>query len=101
MHVIRLDGKLKHIPPLFFTRFPEEFLTAGFDFSSQDSLPPLGTPDQVRGDQMHPVFIALIGQVCRFHRQNIHDLQQKGKGESLKTPDHGLKPRGLRRAKAL
>jgi hypothetical protein len=66
---VRLDSQPENIPAFLFAFGLKKFLTAVLEFPHQNGLSSLGTPDEMRDNEMDSLLIPLVfklARVCRF-----------------------------------
>ncbi len=106
MDVIRLDRQFLDVPPVLGTLRLDQCPAVARDLAREDRLASLRTPDEVVDDKVDSMFVALIldvgspptiNGIIKAVLPEINGLKPSWRN----PPNHGLKPRGLRRVQSV
>ena len=99
--MIGLDRQFLDVPPKLVALRLDQCPAVGRDLAREDGFAPLRTPDEVVDDEVDPVFVSLIFHVDSISAidSRLRPVARNQRAEALRRnpPNHGLKPRGLRR----
>ena len=101
--MIGLNSQFDNLPPSLSTHLLDKRATILGDVATQHGFSPLWAPDEVVDDEMHAVFVSLIGHVdiIELNNMNINNLLCRREVKTVKAPNlyrssgeacDGLKP---------